>query len=1167
MYIFCDAKMRKVGPLTGGTYAAFQAPVKFRRTDPVATTFRPVLLTRILRFFKPLLATAFFAMMLVDAFGQPIQISIPPLTLPSSALNHGIIGNQPADGSVQSHNPPLFKWIYTENAQENLASDVRYFQFQLSTNANFSPLYWNITCSNNFYNLLPPITNADGSSWAGTNYWQIVYMNSNMTVISTSAVFNFTLTPNPTMWDRSMLANSNYLLSIVTNHPHIWFNASNLNSMSAFLKTNIWPTYGQSWSAVTNTAAYYQSQSWWDNSSVTNLSNSAILAAVQAAQYTAFCYYMSGSNSTWDINGACATLNWFATGVLQKGMDQEDPYMFDTGAENTFGTAYDWLYPFMTSNQRSNVLFCLQSIVQFCAYDDDWGYLMNPTTITNWQYTNALTTVYYSGMKIGSSHERYCSAVGLEDCIAAMGESPTMLSLFPMFMCYSMGQFDPYQGDEGRGYAEQDNFKYDRLFGAAALSTVQFPAAKLWVNPIFTNLGTFFANWEPVGFKAVLEPWGDLGYGFQSQWFNTRYFDLALITGNGAILEQYNRASAFKTTSPDSFPLLGEAFLPYYYTTPAQSDWQDTSYFDIVRGWAISSEYPANNWGAFTNGVGFTFLARPGGCRIEHASFTDGQVELWAYGASCTAGGASMGYAKHPMYYNSLMVNGIGTMNPVDPPCDPWYSSIIAFTNSPNFTYVAGDITKGYNRSNYNTGGLGNMTLPFYTYSTNQVPYVSSIQRHVLFPHKKYLVIYDRMQTTIPATFQWLWHIMQPTAVVNTNGLGFTYTCTNWYNNSNVTVYVQHIVSPSLMAFTNIVGTNLSKFDPFTGENYFGKDNDLGPYYNSTVWAYNKTQTNNWHFLSVVYPAQWGQPAPTITRIDDYTVQVQQGTNDDVISFDETNASPASTIIVDLPAVTNSYNGSGGGGNGGGGNGGGGSPSSGSGPFLLVAHASAFANGSSAATTQPIDATGANLIVINASFVSGTPVISDSSGNTYTPLNSYGYSGRSFSNQLFYVTNPITSPNQTFSLSLAGGSGYPALEVEAFNLTNGLTPVLDTQNGVGSTGNNTSAIQATANITPGTNDELIVAGGLFFRAGGAYAVTNVNDSLGDSFTITDQNATGDESSGMAYLQQATAATVDPTWDFTGNINVYGFNAAAFSPAGPVAHHSLLAPPSDLRASP
>jgi hypothetical protein len=194
------------------------------------------------------------------------------LPLPSSALWHSIIGNQPADNSVQNLNPPVFKWLYNEDIPSTFGNAVRVFHFQLSTNPSFNPLYWNITCSNNFYNFVPPITNTDGSAYSGTIYWRILYFNADQTVnVGVGPTHNFTLSPNPMVWDRSMLADTNYLLGIATNHPHMWFNQANLGPMSTFLRTSIWPTYGKGWSTVTNNAAYYQGQAWWNKSTIVAL--------------------------------------------------------------------------------------------------------------------------------------------------------------------------------------------------------------------------------------------------------------------------------------------------------------------------------------------------------------------------------------------------------------------------------------------------------------------------------------------------------------------------------------------------------------------------------------------------------------------------------------------------------------------------------------------------------------------------------------------------------------------------------------------------------------------------------------------------------------------------------------------------------------------------------
>jgi hypothetical protein len=234
-------------------------------------------------------------------------------------------------------------------------------------------------------------------------------------------------------------------------------------------------------------------------------------------------------------------------------------------------------------------------------------------------------------------------------------------------------------------------------------------------------------------------------------------------------------------------------------------------------------------------------------------------------------------------------VDGIGNCTPSgSSPTAKAYSRFMAFTNTPDYTYVGADLSQAFNNLNTNGyAGAGNGNLESaYNYPTNQRPYINTVQRHVLFPHKKYLVIYDSFKTTKSATFQWKWNIMEPTALVDTNNCSFTYTTTNFFNHSNVTVYVKHIVDPTKLSMMNLVGTNYAVINPFSGEDLTSQTTAInGPRWNNTIWTYNKAKSTNWHFLSVVFPAKWGQAAPTITRIDDYTVRVQDGVNDDTITF------------------------------------------------------------------------------------------------------------------------------------------------------------------------------------------------------------------------------------------------------------------------------------------
>jgi len=193
------------------------------------------------------------------------------LSLPSSALWQGFVGNTPADGSLQNLNPPLFKWTYMEDPTQSDKNVTRAFRFQLSTNPNFSSFVWNILTSNNFYNFLPPITNSDGSIHTGTNYWRVIYLNSDATVnLATGAMHHFSLAANATNWDRSMLGDPNYLISVGQQHPHMYFFATNRDAVSQFVRTSVWPSTAFGWVNQTNYAFQVIAQSWWNSPTIAN---------------------------------------------------------------------------------------------------------------------------------------------------------------------------------------------------------------------------------------------------------------------------------------------------------------------------------------------------------------------------------------------------------------------------------------------------------------------------------------------------------------------------------------------------------------------------------------------------------------------------------------------------------------------------------------------------------------------------------------------------------------------------------------------------------------------------------------------------------------------------------------------------------------------------------
>jgi hypothetical protein len=86
---------------------------------------------------------------------------------------------------------------------------------------------------------------------------------------------------------------------------------------------------------------------------------------------------------------------------------------------------------------------------------------------------------------------------------------------------------------------------------------------------------------------------------------------------------------------------------------------------------------------------------------------------------------------------------------------------------------------------------------------------------------------------------------------------------------------------------------------------YSGGLGSGNPVMTNSIWVLSSTNTNQFHFLTVVYPVDPRTTnIPTFARLDDYTVEVQAGGNVDILCF-KTNAPNAesATILVDSDSV------------------------------------------------------------------------------------------------------------------------------------------------------------------------------------------------------------------------------------------------------------------------
>lgn len=183
-----------------------------------------------------------------------------------------------------------------------------------------------------------------------------------------------------------------------------------------------------------------------------------------------------------------------------------------------------------------------------------------------------------------------------------------------------------------------------------------------------------------------------------------------------------------------------------------------------------------------------------------------------------------------------------------------------------------------------------------------------------------------------------------------------------------------------------------------------------------------------------------------------------------------------------------------------------------------------------ASVTDPIDTTGANLIVVGISTLFAATGMSDSKGNTWTQLTPQA-GGSAWVTQ-FYCANPTVGSGHTFTspdpLSVIGVVAVSGANASPFDQESG-----------SATGSATS-IQP-GSLTPGTNGSLIC--------------TAVNDgfttglSLDSGFTYLTglYTRSGNYGGGFGYLIQNPAAPINPTWAWTSGASGAATSMAVFKP--------------------
>lgn len=191
-----------------------------------------------------------------------------------------------------------------------------------------------------------------------------------------------------------------------------------------------------------------------------------------------------------------------------------------------------------------------------------------------------------------------------------------------------------------------------------------------------------------------------------------------------------------------------------------------------------------------------------------------------------------------------------------------------------------------------------------------------------------------------------------------------------------------------------------------------------------------------------------------------------------------------------------------------------------------------------ATTTDAIDTSGSNLIVIGVGWYGGTTAnvtVSDSKSNTWSGLTAAVHAAN-IRSRLFYSFTPTVGSGHTFTSS--GSSTFAPVFVLA--LSGSVASPFDQENGATSSGGGNNQ---PGSVTPSEDNELLVTANACLEDIADMVINSGFTSIGWFDDVATSVGVG-----MAYKIQTSAGAENPTWSWTNNADSAGV-IATFKAAG------------------
>jgi len=820
--------------------------------------------------------------------------------LPAAAHYIRYVYFRPVDQAVAEVNPPRFSWSYNPQVDPE-ETRLWEFRFQVAGDEEFSVPLVDQRCEYNFYNALSPFE-------PGEYYWRVGYIDPEVPeeVGEWSAVRSFRIDPDTVRWDRSLLADWEYLRS--KGHPRLLFTKETLPQVRAAIESD--PASRELYGRIVHGreggflgADRAIETDWWADPSLPGRPQ-GLGPRLELVCCVAFAWQMTGQSKYIDARPQ-DVLVALARQYVEKGLDRRDNTRNDYAPENVLiGLAYDWLYEAMEPQQRKEVVRAVERNADW-VFNHFWWRRV-PGRSWNWERErgkgiepsegrHAVTDS--SGAKLGGSHE----AEVLNKCffaILAAYDEPDVTwipRLFEVGMNYYIAHPYPLGSDEG--YNEGAGYITSVLPQIAEVAIVAagaFPELQLQKNPHFRSISRFMRYLLPVGLRNT--PWGH-GLADASRYAVYGRL-LAHLADDGAALAHWQATTGGRPRANNIFV---ETCLPGVLPAPEPKLEQRRAALFPTEGWAMAHSRPPSAADAVLDGVGMVFQCRPRGGCYSHSLPSDLSFQLYAYGQSISHASGNMWnkpYSNHALSHNSILVDGMGQAQ------DGYrgrstFGRIVAFEDTEDCVYVAGDATYCYPHEKFVVAGWWGR-LDRDVYGQRDVSYLRRLRRHMLFVRDAYFVIFDELRTAPdhPAKFTWLYHIVEDTLRAKPDDpLAFRFRC------GQVNVDLVHVAFPDRLEVMD--RKDREGYDnPLTGESYRGRDDvpegAIIPAHH--LWISNRQKTSDFHFMTVIYPSRAEKPVPEIRRLDDRTVEVICDSRRDVVSFDaDSKYDP--TIVVDLKAI------------------------------------------------------------------------------------------------------------------------------------------------------------------------------------------------------------------------------------------------------------------------